>query len=300
MKFISLLLISIITSCSTYVPVKYRRGSENFVPKDSAIKVNFAKTVVLAETEKNHILDRFNSLMSSDGWVSYKKPQDNADYELFIESYSTKAYLGSAFETEKTAENPEIKRNATYAGEGQVNFSLLHIKSKKSQSYTATSSSTANSEITLPEETNTKALLPVLGLMLGYDRVEEAKKKQERELELKALHELDKKLPYVVLQQITPVLMTVNVEIDDKEDDMEAVVEFVKKNDIESAYNYLVTLSTQDPRADVLYNLGVLQEARGLHKEGCELYQRAYFTKKKDLYLKQHSACQTRYQQQPR
>jgi hypothetical protein len=111
---------------------------------------------------------------------------------------------------------------------------------------------------------------------------------------------LEEQLPRAIVEVLVPQKLTIRLEIDDEEDDMETVEEFVSKNDIESAYTYLLARSHESPRADIFYNLGVMQEARGNHKDGCLLYERAYHAQKKDLYLKQHAACQTRHRQQPR
>jgi hypothetical protein len=297
---LKLLFMLILSACGTYVPVSYRKGSETSLSQGSRLKLIISPTTGLAESQKASLQERMGTEVAKDGWLVFSREAQDGDVELTIETYLTQDALISASESTREDDGKKTIRSATATAQGESRFIVYDVKRKSSREHTIFADGKASSEVTLPKETNTKAVLSVIGLIMGYDRVEEARNNQDQLLAGSAHVDLEEQLPRAILEVLVPEKLTVRLEIDDEEDDMETVEEFVSKNDIESAHTYLLARSQESPRADILYNLGVMQEARGFHKDGCTLYQRAYETKKKDLYLKQHAACQTRHHQQPR
>lgn len=297
---LKLILLFILSACGTYVPVSYRKGSETSLPQGFRLKLIISPTTGLAESQKVSLQERIGTEVAKDGWLIFSRKSQDGDAELTLETYIRRDAQISASESTREDDGEKTVRSATAIAEGESRIKIYEVKRKSTHEHTVTAFGRAFSEVTLPKETNTKAVLSVIGLMMGYDRVEVARKNQDQHLAGSAHVNLEEELPRAILKVLVPEKLTVRLEIDDEEDDMETLEEFVSKKDIESAYTYLLARSQESPRADILYNLGVIQEARGFHKEGCTLYQRAYETQKKDLYLKQHASCQTRHHQQPR
>jgi hypothetical protein len=295
MKLIIYFLL--ISSCSTYVPVTYRKATESTLPQGSTLKVVITKDTVIPDGDKAVIRESLSSLFVEDEWFMIKNGEEKSDYELLLESYILQGATVSSTEYTQQDENRRVTRSASALAEGQSRISLFDIKNQTKKDFLVSSQGRATSEITLPKETNTKALFSVIGLMMGYDRVEDARRRQDEEVTYSAERKLSKNLNLAIMRKISPQIVTERIEIDDKEDDIKSLVTFINKNDLDAAYHYLTERTKESPRADIIYNLGALSEAKGKGLESCSFYQKAYEDKRKDLYLKQHSACLSRYNQ---
>jgi tetratricopeptide (TPR) repeat protein len=300
-KLILPLLSLILMSCTTYVPVKYRKSDGFLAPQGTSLKINFSQNSELRPSDIQLIRSHFETAVQKDGWWKLASSQDKSSYQVFIRTARTSSYLSSDYISAKEEGSKERKRNASYQANGTVSFSLEDASKNELHNYSVTASEVASSESDYPEEKGNKGLLPVLNILLNLNPEKDASEAQNAKLNALVLDSLGRSLAWKMLGKITPLELEESVEFDDENFDMEGVKDFIKKKEFENAYHYLHHFSQkQRDRADVLYNLGVIQEARGLHAEGCDYYQRAYEMENKDLYLKQRAACLTRLNMLPK
>lgn len=300
-KLLLSLLALVLMSCTTYVPIKFRKSDGFLAPQGTSLKISFSENSELKPSDIQFVRSHFESAVQKDGWWKLASPQDKASYQVLIRTVQVSSYLSNDYISAKEEGSKERKRNATYQADGAVSFSLEDPSNNELHNYSVTASEVASSEVDYPEEEGNKGILPVLNILLNLNPEQKASEAQNSKLNALALDSLGRSLAWKVLGKITPLELEDKVEFDDEKYDMEGVKDFIKNKEFESAYHYLHHMSQQQrDRADVLYNLGVIQEARGLHAEGCDYYQRASVLNSKDLYQKQRAACLTRLNMLPK
>lgn len=289
----NLILILLTCACTTYVPVKYRVPSEYSAPKSTPLKVEFSQKSEIDKVEQDLITEALEKEIVDDGWWTVAKTSNQKkSYRLIIKSMSFQSNPGHS--SIEVNDNNERIRSAAYKTSGVLSFEIKH-KENPPISFTVSSDATTSSEVEVPKPLNANKLLPVLGLvLLGLDGEREAIERQDNLLRIDSINAFRANISKEILNKITPNKITVQVEFDDYEKDMDAAVELIRAQDFEAAYIYLNTLAKEKKRADIFYNLGIVQELRGQYEEACGLYKRAYDMKSKSLYLKQNAACETR------
>jgi hypothetical protein len=289
---LSLLAFSLsLIGCSTYVPVEYRTASEFIVSKGTPLNISFSKENSFTSMEQEKILSHFKALIQKDGWWKIQTPQDKIYYEVIIGKIQMSAELDTSSEAHK---DDGIYRLANYKGSGTGEFSIKKNSEKEGKIFLVEKSVTENSTIKLKESAKDSSFIIIVNALIGESESERKIREQDAELANKTLEELRSALTEELFLKITPNRKWARVQIEDDNDDMKPVENFVEKRDYQSAYNYLTALQNQNTRSDIFYNLGVIQEARQFHAEGCGFYQKAYELEAKPMYLEQKSACETR------
>ena len=119
-------------------------------------------------------------------------------------------------------------------------------------------------------------------------------KNQDMFLSIDSYIEANKKLVQSIIIKITPSKRIANIKIDDDNNDMDTLINFLREKDFNSSEKYLISLNKDKKRSDVIYNLGVLQEHKGNFVEACPLYQEAFQLFPKKLYFEQKISCESR------
>ena len=285
-KFFLLVIFAILNcSCSTYVPIQYRVIGEFGTFKNTPIIISFAEKNTISHDAEENIKKTLLSELITDDWWKIKTNEDKVFYEIIVNTLDL---------TTSEEKDGKTMRRASYQAVGTCEFSLKKNMDKDSRHFYVNQRLTTDSEVELPNTPSKSSLRPVVSLLLGMDsEIQQAINRQNLDLEKNSFSDLNKSIAQKIISKISPVKKWASAELESG-DGMDSVEKFVKQNDYQSAFNYLTILLQKEVRSDVLYNLGVIQEARQMFAEGCALYQKAYELKAKSLYLEQKSACETR------
>lgn len=284
------------SACATYVPIKYRVPSEFTAPEGMPLKVEFADKSEIDKANQFLLVDALNKEIVEDGWWTIANASNEKDaYRLVIEAISFQTNPGHS--DISTNEEKKRIRSASYTSSGTSSF---QVKAKQGHpiSFSVKADAYSSSSVEIPKPVDSKKLFPVLGsVIFGIDQERDAIERQDASLSADSINLFRTNVSKAILGKITPNQKIVEVELDDDEDDMDTLKEFIKTKNFEAAYTYLNTLGTRKRRADIIYNLGIIQELRGKIEQACALYKEAYEKKSQDLYLKQNAACEARKSQ---
>jgi tetratricopeptide (TPR) repeat protein len=97
------------------------------------------------------------------------------------------------------------------------------------------------------------------------------------------------------LRDITPRRVREGIALDVEAEDLQPVAELVDRGAYALARERLQRLRRAHPRrADIVYNLAVLTDARGEYRAALDLYEKALRLGYKDLYVRSRDACRRR------
>lgn len=288
-------IILLLSGCSTYVPVDYRTPSEYPAKKDSYVLINIAPDSALTSSQKLSITEELGRVLNANGWLRYKKDKSPKElYEIVITQFDIKSE--AKIPTTETVDK-KTYRSASYRAIGYADFSIKRIDEEKPTTFTVSSNTIVASREELPNILGAYSRVGVFSTLMGANSETDVIEKQDKALSNKALIEAKERIFYGMLSKITPVKNTVEIKLEDDQDDMNEVLNLIKSNDLTGAVIYLDYLNAKDRRSDILYNLGVVYEAMNYFSEACSFYQEAYMLNAKSMYTEAKSACESRLHQ---
>lgn len=285
------LLISLfLASCSSYVPIKYRVPSGHDAPQGTEIKISFAKDSKIEVAEQKIFQTTLQDEIIKDGWWKYVSTGKEAK-EIIVADLTSEVKFERA---DIEVESQKRIRKASFQAHGTSQIELKEPGKKINKHFEIMASAQASSKTVLGDAPDMNKLLPAIGALLGVNEQQESINTQDSNLSSEAGQNLRQNLAREILAKITPKVKYASMKLDDEDDDMDPVVDFVYDQDFISAQKYLTDLLQEKNRGDALYNLAVIQEAQGNYKDNCGLYEAAYKIGKKKMYLKGKASCETR------
>ncbi|GEM_PF-7097335 len=276
-KTLYFILLFLFYSCSTYTTISYQVPPNNQIKKGSTVIIDIQSI----DEHRQQIQDSVESNLSTSNYVKViKKDKTNegkSDYILKLSNYVEDVSI-----TDSIDENNN--RNASALATGSLNVLLKDSNSNIIVEKVVNVTSTATATLQMPKPYSKSSLRPIVNAILDIDPNQRAIDGQNKELEANIRSDFMESLPGIISKEFIPSTESIKIKLDDAEKDLKVVIHLIKKEYFNDAKEYLEALLKEKPnRADINYNLGVINEVLQKKDSAINYYQAAADLNKENI-----------------